>query len=622
MSMVSFEKFKPILIPGKAIPQGDKLVYEIDNPVDQIVLPIEAIDFLLLCQGEYTIADIVERIYHSKGAVHFKLIYKTIYHLKDRGFLLNGEDLKDSSQTRHHNESQFINLKSLFELNLGYRIWGRQERPVFFYAIAMLTILMAVLTLQTFHPSWLSFDFIKINGSYLKGLGFTIVWASLLLSAKHLFKCFMLLLLTGRVYNFGFVFSGLAFYFRVKSDSLFLVSHRLYLALFHSALALFYFPFIGFMTLLVPDMPYYNQAMNVATILFILSLNPFQESELSQLLRAILKSDNINKLSHYLNYRPLISLVHPLEGGQNPQAYWVYSQIALVWCCTVIYTATHHLLSQTSNVILHTKEAGFTELSSALLTYAVIIAFLGVVVVNTYKLMKTSFVNPIWALFLDRLRRQRSQRLDYYNHNELIKRLEGLPLFSYLSQELLEMVANRSELKMYKKGSPVIIQGDTGTHLFVLLSGHLSVRKRLASGAVQLIGEVRPPSIFGEVAVLEEKPRSAEVLALENSIVLEVPAKMLRQIAQDSQHIRELHHFNNAIAVNQFFTSAPIFKDLPENVVHLFTVKGKIEDLKPNQIIFRQGDQGDGFYLLLRGSVGVSVNGRPVSRIHQGGFFW
>jgi CRP-like cAMP-binding protein len=53
----------------------------------------------------------------------------------------------------------------------------------------------------------------------------------------------------------------------------------------------------------------------------------------------------------------------------------------------------------------------------------------------------------------------------------------------------------------------------------------------------------------------------------------------------------------------------------------MFTSKGLIESYLPDQIIFKQGDHGDGFYLLLRGSVGVSVNGRPVSRIQQSGFF-
>jgi CRP-like cAMP-binding protein len=196
-----------------------------------------------------------------------------------------------------------------------------------------------------------------------------------------------------------------------------------------------------------------------------------------------------------------------------------------------------------------------------------------------------------------------------------------LPLFNYFNQELLNVIIGKSELKEYSKGTPVIVQGEEGKNLFVLLSGSLQVEKRHTSNRPKALAEIYPPSIFGEIAVIEEVRRAADVVATSPSIVLEVPAKLLRQLAEESQYIRELDSFRNAIMVSQFFSSAPVFRDISESVVHLFTAKGKIESFEKDQIIFKQGDPGDGFYLLLRGSVGVSVNGRPIARIQQGGFF-
>ena len=73
--------------------------------------------------------------------------------------------------------------------------------------------------------------------------------------------------------------------------------------------------------------------------------------------------------------------------------------------------------------------------------------------------------------------------------------------------------------------------------------------------------------------------------------------------------------------VSQYFSSAPMFRKLPEDIVQLFLSHGKIETVRPGEVIFHQGSRGDGFYLLIRGNVGVSINGVQVKKIKQGGFF-
>ncbi|MEQ1665235.1 MAG: cyclic nucleotide-binding domain-containing protein, partial [Bdellovibrionales bacterium] len=203
---------------------------------------------------------------------------------------------------------------------------------------------------------------------------------------------------------------------------------------------------------------------------------------------------------------------------------------------------------------------------------------------------------------------------------ELIKEIERLPLFNFLSLNMLENLVTHSNLKTYEDKTKIITQGDSNDEIFVLLSGRLVVEKIINNKFLKT-GEILPISIFGEQAILENTVRGATVSTMTRSSVLCIPAPLLRELAQQSQYIRAVENFQNAIIVSQFFSSAPFFRDLSAQIVHLFTVKGKIESFKANQIIFQKGDIGDAFYLILRGSVGAVIFKNHIIPVSQGGFF-
>lgn len=619
---VKFEKFRPRLKAGKLTPQGDKVIFEIESPLDQVILPLDVIDFLLQCNGQYTVGEIIESIYHRKGNIQFKSIYKTLSYLKERGFIENGDELDLPTQTVTGTDTTpFLTFRPLFEMSISNRIFNESEKPHAFYLFSMIAIVGAILSLQHADHDWLSFHFLKTGGSYWSGILYVFFTSSILLTAKNLFKCLLLLFLTGRAYNFSLVFNGFALYFRVKSDSLFLVNDRLYLFLFHLATLTCFFPLIGSAHFFFPDLPHLKETMSLAFLLFLFDLNPFQESESQSILKSVFNDDTVNKLAKYLKGKSLLSILHPNERNRDHGLYTAYTYVSLAWACLIIYITTHTIQLQFGLLFANIKNGHTIERLSALATCSYLLTLTFVTSYNAYRVALASIFDPLWRKAKHELERHQQSTHHQFNNNEVRAIVEHLPLFSYFNTELLDMIVQRSALKSYERGHTVIRQGDLGTHLFVLLKGHLAVSKRLQNGTSRELSQILPPTVFGEVAVIDNSPRTADVIAKDNSVALEIPAPMLRQMAEGSQYVRELDSFRNAIMVNQFFSSAPIFRELSEEVVRLFIFKGKIEAFVPNQVIFRQGDNGHGFYLLLRGSVGVTVNGRPVARIQQGGFF-
>ncbi len=95
-----------------------------------------------------------------------------------------------------------------------------------------------------------------------------------------------------------------------------------------------------------------------------------------------------------------------------------------------------------------------------------------------------------------------------------------------------------------------------------------------------------------------------------------MPIFLLRQAADEARSIRHLEDFRNAIMVNQFFASSPVFRSLsPESVDFLSTeVRSNI---LIRSLVFNQGDTGDSLYLVLRG--GVTVTFTIGHQKHQSG---
>ena len=103
--------------------------------------------------------------------------------------------------------------------------------------------------------------------------------------------------------------------------------------------------------------------------------------------------------------------------------------------------------------------------------------------------------------------------------------LQGHPIFAALSAiELSRLLADEaSHERLYPQDGLVMRAGDLGDSLFLIGSG--SVQVTVAGTAVAIL---HPGDIFGEIAVLDRRPRSASVTARETCSLLEIDGEMFR----------------------------------------------------------------------------------------------
>jgi signal transduction histidine kinase len=101
----------------------------------------------------------------------------------------------------------------------------------------------------------------------------------------------------------------------------------------------------------------------------------------------------------------------------------------------------------------------------------------------------------------------------------MLDELRKIPLFADLSEEDLERLYEMAETVSFPAGQLVLREGDQGDSLFVVLAGELEVTKRQGSQDV-LLALYKPGQFFGEMALLEQAPRSASVRTLQESRLL------------------------------------------------------------------------------------------------------
>ncbi len=102
---------------------------------------------------------------------------------------------------------------------------------------------------------------------------------------------------------------------------------------------------------------------------------------------------------------------------------------------------------------------------------------------------------------------------------ELQQQLASVPLLAGLQDRTRRRLAEVGKRRTYAAEEPIVREGSSGTALYIVLSG----RARVERGG-ETLGEVAQGDFFGELALIEEHPRSASVIATEPTDCLLFPA--------------------------------------------------------------------------------------------------
>lgn len=194
--------------------------------------------------------------------------------------------------------------------------------------------------------------------------------------------------------------------------------------------------------------------------------------------------------------------------------------------------------------------------------------------------------------------------------------LKQLPFFRNLKDEILNLFASHSSIYNLKSGTFLCKQGDQDRSLFVILEGQASIyQTHTELNQRTLLSRCERGSVMGEVGFFLGENRTADIIMTQNGKIIKIEfIESLNEIIKKDvvPALRERLYFMQAILKSSFF------RNLKDYAIDALLMLGEKVTLAENEILFREGDIGDSFYLIVQGNLVVTQRSQTINVLNAG----
>ena len=207
-----------------------------------------------------------------------------------------------------------------------------------------------------------------------------------------------------------------------------------------------------------------------------------------------------------------------------------------------------------------------------------------------------------------------SGRAAEHRHREALAALRAVPLWSEVPAARLLEIARAMRAEDVPPGEEVVRQGEQGDRFYLISHGAFEVQ---VDGKPQV--RLARGDYFGELALLHRAPRRATVIAIEPGRVF-----VLEQVAFDQLLASDLAvraRLEQALAYREQVADMALFRDLSPAEIDLLLSRFVPLTSAAGEVIIRQGESGERFYVLRSGRVEVERDGQVLAQLGPGEAF-
>jgi CRP-like cAMP-binding protein len=107
---------------------------------------------------------------------------------------------------------------------------------------------------------------------------------------------------------------------------------------------------------------------------------------------------------------------------------------------------------------------------------------------------------------------------------------DGIPFFKDIDKSVAHKNETFCQRKTFSEKELILDYQDATLDVYFIVSGLVRILNRTPSGKEMIFGDYGPETFFGEMAAIDNSPRSANVTAVTNTIALIIPGKIFNQI--------------------------------------------------------------------------------------------
>lgn len=152
-----------------------------------------------------------------------------------------------------------------------------------------------------------------------------------------------------------------------------------------------------------------------------------------------------------------------------------------------------------------------------------------------FKRAGLNFAFPTRTLYIERPGKKDGAQAD---GRGFIERLSGVDIFAPLTIEEIATLAGASVSHIFAPGETVIRAGDAGSSMFVVHNGRVKVQIS-DNGKQRTVAVLKDGEFFGEMALFTGEPRTANVVAAEETEVLEIGHQAMKHLFETNPDLVE-----------------------------------------------------------------------------------
>ncbi|MSP87728.1 MAG: cyclic nucleotide-binding domain-containing protein [Alphaproteobacteria bacterium] len=226
-----------------------------------------------------------------------------------------------------------------------------------------------------------------------------------------------------------------------------------------------------------------------------------------------------------------------------------------------------------------------------------------------YEVIETILGNPVEPADEPLLRKKFEGLGPDVTVDQIIQTIQAnVPVLSGLTTLQLREFMLDSKVHFPTKGTVIFQRNDFTSSFYSIVEGAVAVQFDPADPSKQVV--LGTGQFVGEMSLISGRRRTATVVAHERSVLIETPRRSMIKLVNSVASVRRaLDEAAMARQIQTHLSPSSTTADLAEVVA-----SAKIAKYSRGDVLFREGDKGDGVHLIRSGSVMVSrqIGGRDI----------
>jgi len=346
------------------------------------------------------------------------------------------------------------------------------------------------------------------------------------------------------------------------------------------------------------------------------TLCPFADSDLGRMID--LRVPEVEGRRHAMSYlqRRILRRIGSRTPFQGELLFILVAALVVVWV-HIGFSASASVMQTVLDTVggLPVREVGLLE-------QVCVWGVLGATALVALLWLLALGLGILHALFEHRPRRPGKPRGVSTDAERALTALKQFPMFTHLEEEALVNLAKGARLLAYASGKDVVRQGDEGDTFYVIERGEADVIVAADSGLERRVATLGDDDGFGEQALLATERRTATVRAVNGELSV---VALERSDFLEALESAGLPHerVTGLLRTTHTFLASNIFGDMAPGPLARVIAHCTREERKPEEVVIREGEAGERFYVIESGKVRVSAqsSGDPLGELGPGDHF-